>query len=162
MRVDAAAAIDAIWWYELSVLWSMMPLVMADLSPDRQGAEPGLPEADVDLVQRSLRGLRWRDPFHVVRTLSAGASGARVFLLDLDGEHAVLKVTEDPDWRERADREFAVYDQLAEPLGRALPKVLAAHRDRGAVRLLLKAHQPLPPALSLDHASWLTLADQLG
>lgn len=124
-------------------------------------AEPGPAAAD-SLVERSLRDLRWRYPYRIIDRLSAGASSSHVFLLDLDHERAVLKVTEDPDWLRRAGREFAVYDQLAEPLGPALPTVLAAHRDRRAVRLLLSAHQPLPPARQLDQSAWVAVADQLG
>lgn len=125
-------------------------------------AEPGLPAADVDLVQRSLRELRWRGTFEVVKKLSVGASGSQVFLLDLNGGRAVLKVTEDPDWHERAEREFAVYNQFAEALTNVLPEVLAADRDDRAVRLLLTAYQPFPSASSLDDAAWLALAEQLG
>ena len=125
-------------------------------------AERELSEADVDVLRRSRRDLRWRGTSRVVKKLSAGASGSSVFLLDVNGERAVLKVTEDPDWHERADREFAVYDKLAEPLGEALPTVLAAHHDGQAVRLLLRAHRSLPSALRLDRPSWIAIADQLG
>ena len=116
----------------------------------------------VGLVQRSLRQLRWRGTFRVIRKLSAGGSGSQVFLLDLDGEHAVLKVTEDPDWQERAEHEFAIYDQFAELLKGVLPEVRARHRDRHAVRLLVTAYQPCPSASALDEVAWVWLADQLG
>ena len=124
--------------------------------------EPGPAEADVILVQRSLRDLRWRGTCRVVNKLSAGASSSHVFLLDLGHERAVLKVTEDPDWLRRADREFAVYDQLAEPLGQTLPRVLAAQRDLRAVSLLLRGHRPFPSARQLNQATWMAVADQLG
>lgn len=125
-------------------------------------AEPGPSAAALDLVRRSLRDLRWSGPSRVVKILSEGASGSQVFLLDLDGGHPVLKVTEDPTWHERAGHELSVYDQLGGPLGHALPALLAAHCDTSAVRLLLQAHRPFPAAPTLNHASWVAVAEQLG
>lgn len=124
-------------------------------------AEPRLLGADVSMVQRSLRALGWRGPVRLASKLSTRASGSHVFLLDLGHERAVLKVTESPDWLGRAGREFAVYDQLAEALGQALPAMLAAHRNRRAVCLLLRAHQPFPSARHLDRAAWVAVAEQL-
>ena len=124
-------------------------------------APHGLDGADAELVARSLRAVAWRGPARVLAKLSAGGSGAAVFSLDLDGEPAVLKVTEDPDWLERADRELRVHDRLAPSLGRALPTRLAAQRDRHAVRLLLAASPPFPPAPRVSRDAWVALAGQL-
>lgn len=125
-------------------------------------AEPGLTAADVALVHRSLKALGLPAASQVVEKLSVGASGSQVFSLELDGDRAVLKVTEDPGWRVRAERELAVYDELAGSLTDVLPEVLGSHRDAGAVRLLLATYEPFPAASTLDDSAWVALAGQLG
>lgn len=97
----------------------------------------------------------------MVARLSGGRSGSQVFLLELGSERAVLKVTEEPSWRARAVRELAVYGELAGALGDFLPEVRAAQHDRDAVRLLLAAYEPYPPASALSHADWVAVAATL-
>ncbi len=115
--------------------------------------------AQTDLVDRSLG---WHGPARVLTRLAGGGSGSQVFLLDLDGEPAVLKATEDPAWYDRATHEVAVYRQFGAALREFLPVVRAAHCDPRAVRLLLAAHELYPPAPALTDAAWVGLADRLG
>ncbi len=98
----------------------------------------------------------------MLRTLTAGGSGARVFLLELPTGRAVLKVTEDPAWRKRARRELGVYRELAGTLGVGVPAVIAAGSDRGVIRLLLAEDPPYPPAPAVTDPEWTVLAGQLG
>ncbi len=123
------------------------------------------PPADAspaDLVERSLRDLGWGGPARVVTELTGGASGSQVFLLDLGGEPAVLKTTEDPAWYARAARELAVHRELGPALRDFLPEARATHRDPHGVRLLLAAHDPFPRAAAVTEAAWIELADRLG
>jgi len=113
-------------------------------------------------VSGSLAALGCEAPHPVLRTLTAGGSGAWVFLLELPTGRAVLKVTEDPAWLRRARRELGVYRELAGRLGVAVPAVIAAHGDRGVIRLLLAEHTPYPPAPAVTDPEWTALADQLG
>jgi aminoglycoside phosphotransferase (APT) family kinase protein len=85
-----------------------------------------------------------------------------VFLLDLDGERTVLKVTEDPGWRVQAERELAAYHQFGATLDNFLPEVRAASSDRGAVQVLMAAYEPHPPARAVADNAWIALADRLG
>jgi len=114
------------------------------------------------VVSESLAALGCDAPHRVLRTLTAGGSGAWVFLLELPTGRAVLKVTEDPAWLRRARRELGVYRELAGRLGVAVPAVMAAHSDRGVIRLLLAEHTPYPPAPAVTDPEWTALADQLG
>lgn len=124
-------------------------------------AEPNLTAADAASVKSSLKALGLPPTTQVVERLSAGASGSQVFALRLDGDCAVLKVTEDPSWRVRAERELAVYGDLAGSLD-VLPEVLGAHRDDRGVHLLLTAYEPFPAASTLNDSAWVQLADRLG
>lgn len=123
--------------------------------------EPPPGEAAAELVARSLRDLGREGPTRVLTRL-AGGSGSQVYLLDLDGEHTVLKVTEDPSWYDRAAHELAVYQELGPALGEFLPDLVAGHRDAGAVRLLVAAHDRCPPARALTDLAWVELAGRLG
>jgi len=114
------------------------------------------------LVSASLAALGCEAPHRVLRILTAGGSGASVFLLELPTGRAVLKVTEDPAWRRRARRELGVYRELAGTLGVAVPAVIAAGSDRGVIRLLLAEHAPYPPAPAVTDLEWTVLAGQLG
>jgi len=116
----------------------------------------------VGVVSGSLSALGCEAPHRVLRTLTAGGSGARVFLLELPTGRAVLKVTEDPTWRRRARRELGVYRELAGTLGVGVPAVIAARSDRGVIRLLLAEHPPYPPAPAVTDPEWMVLAGQLG
>lgn len=113
-------------------------------------------------VSASLAALGCRGPYRVLRTLTAGGSGASVVLLELATGRAALKVTEDPAWHSRAKRELGVYRELTATLGVDIPAVIAAHSDRGVIRLLLAAHTPFPPAWAVTDMEWTALADQLG
>ena len=127
-------------------------------------AEPerrALDDADTALVARSLRTLAWPGRADVLAELSGGGSGAAVFRVDLDGRPAVLKVTEDPALLERAGRELEADERLAASLGTALPTRLAGQRDRRAVRLLLAASPPFPPAPEVVDDAWVAAAEQL-
>ncbi len=115
-----------------------------------------------EVVSASLAALGCEAPHRVLRTLMVGGSGASVFLLELPTGRAVLKVTEDPAWRRRARRELGVYRELAGTLGVVVPAVIAAHSDRGVIRLLLAEHTPYPPAPAVTDLEWTALADQLG
>jgi len=127
---------------------------------DASGAPPCA--ADADLVGRGLVALGWSGAVRVVGGLAGGGSGSQVFLVELDGERAVLKVTEDPGWVDRAARELAVYRDLAAFLDGFLPVVRATQQDPGGVRLLLAALDPYPPATALTDDAWVELADRLG
>ena len=135
---------------------------MTKLNDQRQVDEEGLQASDVNLVSRSLAALGRECRYRLLKRLSGGVSGAQVFLLELESERAVLKVTEDRAWRQRALRELTVYSELAPALGIALPTVTASHSDDGAVRILMAEHQPFPPAPALSLAAWVELAEQLG
>jgi len=117
---------------------------------------------DAALVERSLVLLGRRRPLHVVTKLAGGGSGSQVFLLELDSERVVLKVTEDPSWRQRAGHELRVYRDFASTLHDFLPSIRAAYEDRAAVRLLLAEYDPCPPASALTPDTWVELGDQLG
>lgn len=135
---------------------------MSKLNHQRQVGEEGLQASDVNLVSRSLAALGRQFRYRLLKRLSGGVSGAQVFLLELESERAVLKVTEDRGWRQRALRELSVYSELAPVLGIALPTVTASHSDDGAVQILMAEHQPFPTAPALSVAAWLELAEQLG
>ncbi|MDQ3527749.1 MAG: aminoglycoside phosphotransferase family protein [Actinomycetota bacterium] len=128
----------------------------------RQLDGAGLRASDVSLVSRSLAALGRECRYRLLKRLSGGVSGAQVLLLELEGERAVLKVTEDRGWRQRALRELRVYSELAPALGIALPTVAALHSDDQAVRILMAEHQPFPPAPAVGVAAWDELAEQLG
>jgi len=141
---------------------------------------------DAGLVARSLTALGCTGRYRLLRKLAGGASGAQVFLLELDdmlkpagehvldagqwpdgrmclnGAHVVLKVTEDPVWRPRALRELAVYAELAANLDVAFAPVLAAGSDSESIRLLLTEQQPYPAAPLVSRDAWVGLADELG
>ena len=135
---------------------------MTKLKDQRQVDEGGLQASDVNLVSRSLAALGRECRYRLLKRLSGGVSGAQVFLLELENERAVLKVTEDPGWRQRALRELSVYSELAPALGIELPTVTASHSDDGAVQILMAEHQPFPMAPALSVAEWIKLAGQLG
>lgn len=135
---------------------------MTKLNDQRQVDEEGLQASDVNLVSRSLAALGRECRYRLLKRLSGGVSGAQVFLLELESERAVLKVTEDCGWRQRALRELTVYSELAPALGIALPTVTASHSDDGAVQILMAEHQPFPLAPALSVAAWVELAEQLG
>jgi len=130
-------------------------------SAGRPVIEPPPREPAVELVVRSLRDLGRHGPTRILTRL-AGGSGSQVFMLDLDGQHAVLKVTEDPSWYDRAAHELAVYRELRQALGEFLPDLVAGHRDADAVRLLVVAHDRWPPAHALTDLAWVELAARLG
>lgn len=128
----------------------------ADVAQSRPDA------ADTALVRRSLRSLAVDRPFQLVRRLADGGSGSTVLLRELGGQRAVLKVTEDPHWHERATRELPVYRDLSPALGDFLPEVLAVSTDRHAVQVLVAAYEPHPSASAVTDQAWVALADQLG
>lgn len=119
-------------------------------------------DADLSGVSASLAVLGCAGPHRVLEQLTSGGSGAQVFLLELPGGQAVLKVTEDPGWRDRARRELGVYQALPGRLGVEVPAVIAAGDDHGVIRLLLAAHPPYPPVPAVTDAQWTPLAGQLG
>jgi len=77
--------------------------------------------ADVAVVSAGLAVLGCAAPHRVLQVLTAGGSGAQVFLLELPTGRAVLKVTGDLGWRDRARRELGVYLDLAGRLGVGVP-----------------------------------------
>ncbi len=118
--------------------------------------------ADVSVVSAALAVLGCSSPHRVLQVLTAGGSGAQVFLLELPTGRAVLKVTGDLGWRDRARRELGVYLDLAGRLGVGVPAVIAAGDDHGVIRVLLAAHPPYPPAPAVTDGEWTSLAGQLG
>lgn len=124
-------------------------------------AEPRPPVAEEDPVARSLAVLGCGQAAGEVVLLSGGRSGAQVFRLDVGGQQAVLKVTGDPGWRQRALAELALYRSPG-PRAAFRPALLAAGDDGAVVRLLLAAHEPYPPARALVADAWLAVAAGLG
>ncbi|GAA1433142.1 hypothetical protein GCM10009616_24440 [Microlunatus lacustris] len=125
-------------------------------------AEPGTPPAAEALVADSLAALGWPPAVGEVVLLAGGRSGAQVFLVETASRRVVLKVTEDPGWRRPALRELAVYQTEDRVRAAFRPRLLAAQDDGAAVRLLLAAHEPYPPARELGEDDWLAVAAGLG
>lgn len=125
-------------------------------------AEPRAAIAAEARVAPSLAALGCAPATGEVVLLSGGRSGAQVFRVETGGQRAVLKVTEDPGWRQPALRELALYQSADRGRTAFRPALLAARYDGEVVRLLLAAHEPYPPAPALVEDDWLAVAARLG
>lgn len=120
------------------------------------------------LVEIALRrlGLERRTTPSTVRLLAGGLSGSSVFLLDLDGESAVLKLTLPGDCgqlMERAHREIRFYRELSSRVPLLVPRALGLdfNETEGAT-LLLAAYEPSPPPDQWTEQAYIQIAQQLG
>ncbi len=111
-------------------------------------------------LARAVRALGWG--VEIGGTALAGsASGAGVYLVQVDGQDAVLKVTAAGDWQPNARRELTFYQTLADRVPVATPRLLRYADDECLTALLLSAHTPALPAREWDRSAWLEVSRQL-
>jgi Ser/Thr protein kinase RdoA (MazF antagonist) len=93
--------------------------------------------------------------------VAGAASGAGVYRVRLDGESAVLKVTEAGEGQVSARRELAFYRTLADRVPVATPRLIRYADTEDFTALVLSAHTPAPPAREWAESTWIEVTDQL-
>ncbi len=119
---------------------------------------------DVDEVPADYLRALGRDPDDLRghRRLAGGVSGSGVFrLVFADRTDAVLKVTTNPAWRDKARREVRFYREAAPDLPVRVPLLLAAADTGPATCLLLSAAAPAPTPTLWGVHDWLRITREL-
>ncbi len=122
------------------------------------------PEIDHDEVPVDYLRALGRDPDDLRghRRLAGGVSGSGVFrLVFTDRSDAVLKVTTNPAWRDKARREARFYREAAADLPVRVPQLLAVADTGSATCLLLSAAAPAPTPTLWGVHDWLRVAREL-
>ncbi|MBM3240081.1 aminoglycoside phosphotransferase family protein [Candidatus Poribacteria bacterium] len=123
-------------------------------------------ESHLRLIKEYFAKLKPEAEIIEYEVLQGGISGSYTYRINLASEQVVLKVTmsgAESYVFQRAQREAAFYQDLADRIPLSVPHVLSIHTDDvHGIYLLLAAYQPSPPPAKWDEARYIEMAQQLG
>jgi aminoglycoside phosphotransferase (APT) family kinase protein len=123
-------------------------------------------ESHLRLIKDCLAKLKPEAEIIKYEVLQGGISGSYTYHINLASEEVVLKATmldAESYIVQRAQREAALYQDLADRIPLSVPRVLSIHTDdTHGIYLLLAAYQPSPPPAKWDEARYIEMAQQLG
>lgn len=116
--------------------------------------------ADAHQVSQWLDRLNVSARTETAARLAGGQSKARVYLLELDGDRCVLKVTDSQRWRPQALREMRLYRELAPDLPISIPRLLGSTVVAEGVAVLISAHGRRTAAIEWSDDQFINAAVQ--
>src|SRR5579859_4554881 len=123
-------------------------------------------QRDWQILAPVLLKLGWQmEALGACRLLQAGISGASIYLVQIAGTEAILKLTRADQGAHasaRGSHEVAFYRQLAARIPLAVPHVLASCSDATCSAVLLQRYQPARAADQWTAADYCMAAHELG
>ena len=127
------------------------------MSPDKK--------SHLKIIKDCLTKLKPEAKMIKYEVLQGGISGSYTYRVNLASEEVVLKATmfdAESYVVQRAQREVAFYQNLADHIPLNVPRVLSIYTDDNGIYLLLAAYQPSPPPTEWDEPRYIEMAQQLG